>query len=61
MRYGMGLRPSPTQSMVVISSTLAPLNKRLCKILPVEDVFFDIFYPMLWDVAGTALRMSSVI
>lgn len=29
MRYGMGLRPSPAQSMVVISSTLAPLNKRL--------------------------------
>lgn len=61
MRYGMGLRPSPTQSMVIISSTLAPLNKRLCKILPGRCFFFDIFYPMLWDVAGTALRMSSVI
>lgn len=60
MRYGMGLRPSPTQSMVIISSTLAPLNKRLCKILP-GRCFFDIFYPILWDVAGTALRMSSVI
>ena len=39
MRYGMGLRPSPAQSMVITSSTLAPLNKRLYKILP-ERCFF---------------------
>lgn len=44
----MGLRPSPAQSMVVISSTLAPLNKRLCKILP-GRCFFYIF---LFDAVG---------